>query len=225
MLLAVDDLSVRRGGVVILDHVSFLAPQGEVVGIVGKSGMGKTTLLRAILGLEPDAHGRVQAGTHEAELPAPWMGQSIQAVRARVSVFFGPESLRPYERIGDRLLRLRKNSPARDSALMTSLAARLGIAHLLNRYPNELSTGQRARAGVLACLSSGRPIVLIDEFGSNLDEATQDELFATAADYSKSGRTVALVSHNKNRLESIASRLYEINDTKVRIISCEKAGL
>lgn len=218
MSLKVENLSIRRGGVEIVSGVTFGIEPGEVIGIIGESGVGKTALLRAILGLERDSHGIISALGKEVSLPTPTMGSKMLGVRSFLGIFFGPESLRPYETIGDRIRRLaagNENTPTGESSV-GSLIERLGLSGLLERYPHELSMGQKARAGVLACLASNRHIILLDEFGSNLDDRTQRDLFTAARDVATLGRAIGIVSHSRSLLQTIATRMYELKERRLQ---------
>ena len=216
MPLMVENLSVSRGGTEVIRDVSFTIEAGEVVAIIGESGVGKTTLIRAILGLEQYSHGLIRAVGRSVSLPTSPMGRRMIDVRSNMTVFFGPDSLRPYETVMDRVRRLAAGTRKKSALSWGPLAERLGLTSLLWRYPHQLSMGEKARAGVLACLASNRKIILLDEFGSNLDDRTQRELFAAAAHVASLGTAIGIVSHSRLLTQEIATRTFEIKQRLLR---------
>lgn len=76
------------------------------------------------------------------------------------------------------------------------MVSMLGLGNVLDRYPSELSMGQKSRAGLLSAFAMGRSIVILDEFGSNLDQQNQEILFAFVREFGK-GKTIILATHSE----------------------------
>ncbi|GGG23781.1 ABC transporter ATP-binding protein [Caldovatus sediminis] len=188
-LLAVENLSVHlrteAGLARILDDVSLAVPPGRTVGVVGESGCGKTTLLRAILGILPRG-ALIPGGAIRFE------GRDILADRAasaRGRIGFVPQdpylSLNPVFRAGDQILEImRRHAPGtrRDHrAKLVELfrAVQLPDAEAaLRKYPHQFSGGQRQRLLIAAALSCDPALVVADEPTTALDVTTQREILA-----------------------------------------------
>lgn len=175
---------LRLGRQTLFDDLSFTAAAGEFTGILGPSGVGKTTLLRLIAGLIPadgatigDADGRPLAGRiawmAQKDLLLPWLS-ALDNVRLGA--------------------RLRGDAAAvRDRAL--ALLAAVGLAGRENDRPDTLSGGMRQRVALARTLMEDRPVVLMDEPFSAVDPLTRIALQDLAARM-LAGRTVVFVTHD-----------------------------
>ncbi len=158
MMLGVHDLAVSRGGIAILDRVSFGLRGGEALILRGPNGIGKTTLLRTVAGLQPPLAGRM-------ELPpegAAYAGHA-DGLKATLTV---TENLSFWARIYGQ------------SDIAPALAA-MEIGALAERPAQNLSAGQKRRLGLARLLVTGRRLWLLDEPTVSLDAASVG-LFAKA---------------------------------------------
>ncbi|OWY61526.1 hypothetical protein B7486_63325, partial [cyanobacterium TDX16] len=205
-VLRVQDLSVhfRSGGhrVTAVDHVSLELRRGEVHGIVGESGCGKSTFLRALLGLLPprvaSVDGSVELfGAEGARPPAP--GAEV------AMVFQDPSSaLNPVVPIGRQL----RDGPARHLGLSRREATAWSVDLLrsvgvpdperrLGSYPHELSGGLRQRVMIAVALSSRPRFLLCDEPTTALDVTVQDQVLGLVDQVRRDqGLGVVFVSHD-----------------------------
>lgn len=174
------------GEEVVFDNLRFRLDAGRWTCLLGPSGVGKTTLLRLIAGLEPGAlvatdDGRPLAGRvalmAQQDLLLPWL-------TARQNVLLGPRLRRVGRR---RVAALRGHADA--------LLERVGLAGDAAKLPAELSGGMRQRVALARTLMEDRPVVLMDEPFSALDAITRHRLQDLAAGL-LAGRTVLLVTHN-----------------------------
>ncbi|MFP7570630.1 heme ABC exporter ATP-binding protein CcmA [Marivita sp. S2033] len=158
MTLAVRDLAVTRGGVAILENVSFDLAPGEALVLRGPNGIGKTTLLRSVAGLQP-----VEAGTVTgAEDQIAYSGHS-DGLKAMLTV---TENLRFWASVFG----------------VTDIAQALqafDLVELQSRMAGTLSAGQKRRLGLARLMVTGRPIWVLDEPTVSLDTASV-ALFAEA---------------------------------------------
>mgnify|MGYP001037428209 FL=1 len=188
-LLAVEALSVHlrtdAGLARILDDVSLTVPPGRTVGVVGESGCGKTTLMRAILGILPRS-ALVPRGAIRFE------GRDILAdcaASARGRIGFVPQdpylSLNPVFRAGDQILEImRRHAPGTRRDHRAKLIELFRAVQLpdpeaaLEKYPHQFSGGQRQRLLIAAALSCDPALVVADEPTTALDVTTQREILA-----------------------------------------------
>jgi len=157
-ILTVQDLSCARGGLPILDRLSFDLNAGEVVQIVGPNGIGKTTLLRTLAGLQPPRAGRIAAPEDAIAYGGHADGLKTQLTAA--------ENLRFWAGIYGA------------TGVAEALAA-FDLTGLAERRAQDLSAGQKRRLGLARLLVAGRPIWMLDEPTVSLDAASVG-LFAAA---------------------------------------------
>lgn len=172
MLLRVHDLSCARGGVPVLERLSFELSPGEVLVLRGPNGSGKTTLLRTIAGLQPPIAGRI-----EAEDGAVAYGAHADGLKATLSV---AENLRFWAGV--------YGTGGIDAAL-----AAFDLVQLQDRQAQNLSAGQKRRLGLARLLVTGRPVWALDEPTVSLDVASVG-LFADAVRAHVAGGGAALIA-------------------------------
>jgi oligopeptide/dipeptide ABC transporter ATP-binding protein len=223
-LLEIRDLAVHYAGaagasVVAVDELSMDVAEGEVVGLLGESGCGKTTLLLAILGLLP-ASARVVKGSirfRGRELLA--LGQSeLRRLRgAEISIIFQEPALalNPVRRVGPQVAEVvrahRRRGLRRCRQEALSMLAEVGFAEaarIHDSYPHELSGGQQQRVIIAQALACRPALVLADEPTASLDSTTQAELRALLGVLqNRFGLALLLVSHDLGGLAALARRV------------------
>ncbi len=179
----IEGLSLHFGAQPLFDGLSFDLQAGRLTALLGESGVGKTTLLRVVAGLEAPERGRVAAS-------------DAQPLAGRVAFMGQQDLLLPWlSALGNVTLgaRLRGERPDRDRAL--SLLGRVGLADRADASPEALSGGMRQRVALARTLYEDRPIVLMDEPFSALDSLTRARIQALAAEL-LAGRTVLLITHD-----------------------------
>ena len=178
-----------------VDGVSFVVPQGAAWGLVGESGCGKTTLLRAIAGLVAPEAGRVAlAGASLATLDRRERARRVQMVFQDPS-----DSLHPRRTVAGALAEpLRIHGLGDREKRVTEALARVGLdAGLRFRYPNQLSGGQRQRAAIARALMLAPSVLLLDEPTAALDVSNQARILELLARLRReSGATMLFVSHD-----------------------------
>jgi energy-coupling factor transport system ATP-binding protein len=175
----------------VLHDVSLAGGRGEVVALFGPNGSGKTTLLRTLAGLLPPLAGTVRrpAG-RTAYLPQnPGALLHLPTVREEVA------------------LTLRRALSAESPEAM--LAA-FGLARLAERYPRDLSSGERQRAALAATLAGSPALVLLDEPTRGMDLAARRSLAATVEALTAAGAAVVLATHDTELAAELADRTIEV---------------
>ena len=174
MVLSVRDLAVTRGGLAILEGVSFDLSQGEALVLRGPNGIGKTTLLRSISGLQPVEAGEVVG----AEDQIAYAGHS-DGLKAMLSV---TENLRFWASVFG------------VNDIERALSA-FDLEDLSNRMAGTLSAGQKRRLGLARLMVTARPIWVLDEPTVSLDAASV-ALFAEAVRaHLQSGGSALMATH------------------------------
>ena len=209
--------STRFGGhkVEALADVSFAVEEGEYVAIMGESGSGKTTLLNILAALDKPTNGTVLLGgrdlvsLREKELAAfrrDNLGFVFQDFNLLDTFSLRDNILLPLVLAG-------KKWPEMDRRL-TPLAQSLGIGPLLDKYPYEVSGGQKQRCAVARALIGQPHLVLADEPTGALDSRAADSLMDLFTTVNRAGQTVLMVTHS-TAAASRAGRVLFIRDGRV----------
>ena len=212
-LLQVADLAVRFDGEVdALRGVSFSLGRGESLAIVGESGSGKSTLANCLAGLvqPPEARGSVRVDGVEL------LGASQQTLRsvrwATVALALQGAPFNPVVTVGDQVaepLRDRLSMGAREAAARAATLAGevLLDPELLDRYPHQLSGGERRRAALAMVLALDPALVVLDEPTAGLDPATRHELVPRIVRLAQEkGFALVVVSHDLPDAAGMAAR-------------------
>ena len=223
-VLQVTDLKVHYGGRrrrrQALDDVSLEVRRGEVVGLIGETGSGKSTFARAVLGLVPSSGGRVVLGGEDV---TGWSQRQWRVLRRRgvvQYVFQDPlRSLDPDVTIEDSLLEpllLRGESRTDALARVRPLLSRVHLhEELLARLPGELSGGQRQRVAVARALVTEPALIILDEPVSALDSANRVEVLEILKELRLSGVALVFISHDLGSVAGIADRIAVMYDGRL----------
>ena len=198
-----------------LSDVSFSVNEGEYSAIMGESGSGKTTLLNILAALDKPTSGMVLLnGKNIVEIPEKEMSAFR---RDNLGFVFQDFNLLDTFDLKDNILLPLVLSGVPYQEMMTRLrpiAAKLGIADLLFKYPYEVSGGQKQRAAVARALITEPQLILADEPTGALDSRSTDELLSLFNEINKEGQTILMVTHS-TKAASHASRVLFIKDGKV----------
>jgi putative ABC transport system ATP-binding protein len=188
----------------VLRGVSLSIAAGERVALTGESGSGKSTLLHLIAGLDRADGGEIDfSGTSITKL-----GEAGLAAlrRDRLGLVFQQFNLIPSLSVRDNLAFQSRVAGRHDKAWLDQLAERLGLASLLDRYPEQLSGGQQQRVAIGRALAVKPLLLLADEPTGNLDESTADDVLALTRDLvAQTGCSLLMVTHS-NRLAATLDR-------------------
>lgn len=188
--LSVEELSVRRGGRPVFEHLSFRLDPGELLALVGRNGSGKTTLLRALALLVPGDSGEIR-----------WQGQSVaadrEAWRGRLAWLGHSDGLKGDLTLAENLAAaeaLRSGSAPSPQRIEEALAA-FDLADLGHRPARALSAGQRRRAALARVALSTAKVWLLDEPLNALDARAQEALRAVLRTRLAQGGLVIAATH------------------------------
>lgn len=183
-----------------LKNVSLSIPKGQLIAITGKSGSGKSTLLNIIAGIDKPTQGSVCInGVHVEKLSesalATWRGKNIGVVfqffQLLPTLTILENVMLPMDFCNSYPKRERK-----DRAL--ALLEQVGIKEQADKLPSTLSGGQQQRAAIARALANDPPVIIADEPTGNLDSQTATSIFELFAALTRSGKTVIIVTHEKD---------------------------
>ncbi len=223
MVLHVNNLSKAFGSNCILENVSFDVHPGEVVCITGRSGEGKTTLLRCINHLEIANKGTIRVGDlflckETAEGTVYASKEDIQKLGMEIGLVFQSFNLFPHMTVKSNLMiapdylgvdRVESEERAR------KLIDALGLEGKEESYPHELSGGQKQRVAIARASMLNPKILCFDEPTSALDEDTRDQIAGILRNLAASGMAVVIVSHDRVFVDQVADRILNVADKNV----------
>jgi iron(III) transport system ATP-binding protein len=203
-------VAYRGGGAPVVDALTLTLEPGAIGCVVGSSGCGKTTLLRAIAGFLPISSGsiaiggRTMARATEAARPL-----SLPPEERGVGLVFQDYALFPHLRVEDNLaFGLRGDAPEARRARVAELLDLVGLTAMARKYPHELSGGQQQRVALARALAPQPALLLMDEPFSNLDVEMRARLGAEVRQILKESHTTAiLVTHDQQEAFAIADRV------------------
>jgi peptide/nickel transport system ATP-binding protein len=225
-LLSVDGLTVRHGGarhsVLAVDDVTFDLQAGETLGIVGESGCGKSSLVRAVLGLGPLTAGRVE---FEERAVAELDRETLRALRPDMQIVFQDpiSSLNPRRTVRDLVEQPLRVWPARLGAreradAVDEMLEAVGMASpaLARRRPSQLSGGQAQRVAIARALILRPRMLVCDEPVSSLDVSIQAQVLDVLADLrERMGLAMLFVSHDLAVVHSVSDRVMVMREGQV----------
>jgi NitT/TauT family transport system ATP-binding protein len=215
----------RRGATTeALRGISLAVQAGEFVSLVGRSGCGKTTLLRILAGLVTPSSGHVLVGGQDL-----WKGSGRDpAALEKFGMVFQEANLFPWFSIEDNIalpLKLRGVDKRRRRARAAELCGLVGLGGFEKAYPRELSGGMRQRAAIARALSYDPSILLMDEPFGALDALTRDRMNLELQRISVvTGATVVFVTHSITEAVFLSDRVVLLSPRPGRIRSVTPVG-
>jgi len=209
-----------QGPLEVLAGVDLTLEAGRSLALMGESGSGKSTLLHLAAGLDlPDA-GEVRLGGRAiSTLTEP---ERARLRRESLGLVFQQFHLVPSLTVLDNLRLQARLAGREDSAWSAELIARLGLAGLEGRYPEQLSGGQQQRLAIGRALAPRPPLLLADEPTGNLDEATAGEVLELLLSLvHETGCALLMVTHSPRIAAPLDRRLVL---SRARLISADKAA-
>lgn len=204
MMLDVQGLRTGYGRIPILNGVSFAVKEGEFIGILGHNGMGKTTLLKALMGFLPATGGRVQFAGEDLTTVEPYR-------RARLGLGYVPQGreIFPALTVYDNLrMGCTKQGGAEQDTISAVLEEFPRLKVLLDRLGGALSGGEQQLLAMARCLCGKPRLVLLDEPTEGIQPSIIDEIIETLQRLrEKSGLTMILVEQNLDFIAALSQRI------------------
>jgi phospholipid/cholesterol/gamma-HCH transport system ATP-binding protein len=217
-MIQIIDLVRSFNGQTVLDGVNLTAPKGEITVIIGKSGAGKSVLLKHVMGLLTPDRGRVLVDGVDIGRAR---GRALQDLRRRCSVLFQGGALFDSLNVFDNVaFPLREKTRLTETEIARRVADRLAQVHLspdvAAKFPDELSGGMKKRVALARALIQEPEIVLFDEPVTGLDPPMTNTVFHLIAEtHQENGYTGLMVSHDIPAVFQVAHRVAMLHQGRI----------
>ncbi|WP_050387470.1 methionine ABC transporter ATP-binding protein [Bradyrhizobium pachyrhizi] len=199
-----------------LQAIDFAIPRGSITGVIGRSGAGKSSLVRLINGLEKPSSGRVVIDNSEISALA---GRELRLAQRSIGMIFQHFNLLSSRTAADNIalpLEIAGWSRADIAVRVAELLELVGIADKYDRYPSELSGGQKQRIGIARALATRPNVLLSDEATSALDPQTTRAILDLLANINRElGVTIVLITHEMSVVRQLAKEVAVIDGGQV----------
>jgi cell division transport system ATP-binding protein len=215
-ILEIKDGKIFQNKNLILDQVNVRIENGEFVYLVGKTGSGKSSLLKTLYGELPltDGTGNI-VGYDLKKLKRRW----IPFLRRKLGIVFQDFQLLPDRTVEENLKFVMKATGWKDKNKMTArileLLERVGLSGKENKLPHQLSGGEQQRVSIARALINDPVLILADEPTGNLDPETSEEILRLLFEISNSGRAVLMATHDYTIMEKFPFRTLKTENGKL----------
>ncbi|MEK7114989.1 MAG: cell division ATP-binding protein FtsE [Patescibacteria group bacterium] len=207
---------------VALEDINFKINTGEFVTVVGKSGAGKSTILKLLIGEEKPSKGRVMFGNWEVN---KLLIKELPYLRRKIGVVFQDFRLLPkktaYENIAF-AMEVEGKSHREIVDLVPQVLDIVGLADKSKNFPHELSGGEKQRVAIARAMVNRPALIIADEPTGNLDPMNTWEIIKLLIKINSLGTTVMLATHSKDIINHLGKRVISLDNGKV--IRDEKNG-
>ena len=215
LAVKVDRLYKSFGNLKVLREITTEIHKGEVIAIIGPSGCGKSTFLRCLNLLEMPTSGKIYIEGVDITLPKA----DIMKIRQKVGMVFQHFHLFPHMTVLQNVIYapVKVKQVAKDEARLKGLELleKVGLSDKAEVYPSKLSGGQKQRVAIARCLAMEPDILLMDEPTSALDPEMVKEVLDVMKALTKTGITMAIVTHEMGFAREVAHRILFLDGGKV----------
>ncbi|QCR33405.1 methionine ABC transporter ATP-binding protein [Lysinibacillus sp. SGAir0095] len=198
----------KNGEITAVKDVNLSINKGEIFGIIGYSGAGKSTMIRLLNGLEKPSTGTVEVN---GQVISSISGSLLRQARQKISMIFQHFNLLWSRTVAENIafpLEIAGVSKAERTKRVKELIDLVGLTGRENAYPSQLSGGQKQRVGIARALANNPEVLLCDEATSALDPETTDAILELLLDINKRlGLTIVLITHEMHVIRKICRRV------------------
>lgn len=214
IILQICNISKYYKNNMIFTNINLTVNKGEVVSIIGKSGCGKSSLLKCINKLEKFQQGKIIIYNHDVEII------KAEDLRKKVGIVFQDYNLFSHltviENLTIGLMKIKKITKSESIKKAEEILKKIDLIDKKNNYPDELSGGQQQRVAIARTILMKPDLILLDEPTSALDKESKNSVFDMIKELVKENMTMIIVSHEEQFVEEISDRIFKLNKHELK---------
>lgn len=215
-IFSITDGEIYQGDKLILKDINIHLDKGEFVYLIGKTGMGKSSILKALYGELPLAKGQGQVAGYDLQ---NLKRKDIPFLRRKLGVVFQDFQLLSDRSVAENLRFVMRSTGWKKKEDITKRAdevlSLVGLDHINTKMPHQLSGGEQQRVSIARALINKPEFILADEPTGNLDPETSSEIMAVLMAIAKEGTSVLMATHDLGIMEQFPSRTMQVKDQTV----------
>lgn len=214
-IVEIENITKSFGSNQVLNGISLSVERGQVIAVIGRSGSGKSTMLRCINGLETIDGGSINVAGHKLTAKH----EHLIELRKDVGMVFQHYNLFPHLTVEEnvmlspRIVKKVATEKARETAI--KVLKQVGLDHKRDAYPEQLSGGQQQRVAIARSLAMEPQVMLFDEVTSALDPQLTGEVLRVIEALAQGGMTMVLVTHEMEFAARVADTIIYMHEGKV----------
>ena len=223
-IIYIDRITLRQHEQVVLRNISLDVGRGEFIYLIGKTGSGKSSLLKALYGDIPIKEGLARvAGYSLVKIKR----KNILALRRKLGIVFQDFQLLTDRSIKDNLLFVMKATGWKDKSKMyqkvQELLIKVGMQGSENKFPHQISGGEQQRVAIARALINDPELIIADEPTGNLDPETTNEIMKILFDIRNNGKAVIMATHDYDMMQNFPSRTFRCAEERLEEINLAQA--
>lgn len=215
-ILSLKNVTINQGEKAILSHVNLEVQHGEFIYIIGKTGSGKSSLMKTLYGDLPLTEG--EGNIVDFDL-ATLKEDDIPFLRRKIGIVFQDFKLLPDRTVKDNMLFVLKATGWIDNDEMQrkidEVLDKVGMKEFGNKMPHQLSGGEQQRVAIARALLNDPELILADEPTGNLDPQTSAEVLEVLKSINANGKTIIMVTHDYALLMKFPSKTLKCEDERI----------
>jgi len=223
IVVSLQDAIVKNENQVVLTHINFKVVNGDFIFLIGKTGTGKSSLLKLLYGDLPlsDGNGSI-LGYDLVKLK----DRDIPYLRRKLGVVFQDFKLLTDRTIFDNLAFVLKatgwSSKEKINTRVSEVLSMVNVGSDSEKFPFELSGGEQQRVAIARALLNNPELIIADEPTGNLDPETSQEIMSLFKELHKSGISIIMATHDYNMIIKFPGKIFQCNDGKIQEVIAKK---